>query len=316
MKSRPWIVGKGHAGIGEPSFMGDRGTNKPAPEEWHTGEGRPIGQRCCFPGKMWYYLQENQKKGGGGFLPRNAMPSTRTILMIGTALLVGSAAILLAVRAENQRIRADKDVPASGQTTIILPRPNHAGTTSIEQALRERRSHRVYEQDPLSLVETAQLLWAAQGVTHRDGFRTAPSAGALYPLETYLVTGGGKYLPAGVYRYQPQRHQLTLVQSGDLRGKLCAAALRQPAVCNAPASIVFSAVFARTTGKYGKRGVRFTHMEAGSAAQNVALQAVSLNLGTVVIGSFDDDAVQKTLSMPATEAPLAIMPVGRKRPAE
>ena len=203
-----------------------------------------------------------------------------------------------------------KTVTVSLKGTLHLPSPLDESTISIEEALRERRSQREYRQAPLSLEEVGQLLWAAQGITHGRGFRTAPSAGALYPLETYLVAGEVANLRSGVYRYLPHGHQLAPVLFGDMRKQLCSASLNQEPVCFAPAAIVFSAVYARSTGKYGRRGIRYAHMEAGAAAQNISLQAVSLQLGTVVIGAFDDDQVREVLSMPAKEDPLLIMPVG------
>jgi SagB-type dehydrogenase family enzyme len=193
---------------------------------------------------------------------------------------------------------------------IRLPEPRYDSTTSIEKALLKRRSVRDYKDEPLTLTEVAQLLWAAQGITDPRGFRTAPSAGALYPLELYVVAGNVKNLSNGIYRYRPHSHDLLRVVQGDKRTDLCHAALGQPSVKDAAAVIVFSGVYERTTGKYGARGIRYVHIEVGHAAQNVYLQAVSLNLGTVVIGAFHDDAVKRILSMPAREQPLCIMPVG------
>lgn len=243
------------------------------------------------------------------------MLTREKIIVLFAALLIVAALILLSVRCEREKPMTDKTVPVSGQMVIPLPRPKLESATSVEKALRERRSHRDYGTGPLSLEEIAQLLWAAQGVTHGRGMRTAPSAGALYPLETYLVSGDVRSLPAGVYRYLPHKHGLALVRSGDVRRQLREASLHQDPVGSAPAAVVFSAVFARSTGKYGKRGVRYAQMEAGIAAQNLGLQAVSLDLGTVVIGAFDDDAVRAVLSMPSTEDPMIIMPVGRIRAA-
>lgn len=200
--------------------------------------------------------------------------------------------------------------PVTG--TIHLPKPRYESQTSVEKALLERRSKREYRNEQLTLNEVGQLLWAAEGITHERGYRTAPSAGALYPLETYVVAGNVKNLPAGFYRYIPRRHELVPIFPGDIRPELCNAALYQESIREAPASLVFSAVFARTTGKYGKRGIRYVHMEAGNASQNVSLQAVSLNIGTVVIGAFDDEAVRRALSLPLEEEPMLIMPAGKK----
>jgi SagB-type dehydrogenase family enzyme len=200
------------------------------------------------------------------------------------------------------------------KTEIIkLPEPIKDSATSIEEALLNRRSVRSYKDSPLTLSEVSQLLWAAQGVTSARGLRTAPSAGALYPLEVYVVSGNVDGLPDGVYQYRPDKHEIALVVRGDKRGELCRAALGQTSVRNAAAVIVFSAVYERTGMKYGDRGIQYVHMETGHAAQNVFLQAVPLELGTVVIGAFYDGAVREVLKMPDGEQPLYIMPVGRKK---
>jgi len=197
--------------------------------------------------------------------------------------------------------------------TIKLPEPVQDSNISIEEALLKRRSVRSYQESPLTLAEVSQLLWAAQGITSPRGLRTAPSAGALYPLEIYLVAGNVDDLPDGVYNYRPDKHELARVVKGDKRVELCNAALGQTSVRNAAAVIIFSAVRERTTMKYGDRGIKYVHIETGHAAQNVFLQATSLNLGTVVIGAFHDEAVKKVLTMSDMEEPLYIMPVGRMK---
>ena len=195
--------------------------------------------------------------------------------------------------------------------TIKLPGPVQDSKTSIEKAIRERRSVRSFRESPLTLAEVSQLLWAAQGITSPRGLRTAPSAGALYPLEIYLIAGNVDALPDGVYHYRPIRHELVRVIAGDRRSELCTAALGQSSVRNAAAVIVLAAVYERTTVKYGERGIQYVHMETGHAAQNVSLQAVPLSLGTVVIGAFQDAEVRKVLKVPDREQPLYVMPVGR-----
>jgi SagB-type dehydrogenase family enzyme len=198
------------------------------------------------------------------------------------------------------------------QDVIRLPEPKYGSSTSVEKALRERRSVRTYKNVPLMFSEVSQLLWAVQGITDPQGFRTAPSAGALYPLEVYLVAGNVNNLPAGVYKYRPRVHELIRIATGDKRSELSAAALGQPWVNDGAVVIILSAVYERTTRKYGDRGIRYVHIEAGHAAQNVYLQSVSLHLGTVVIGAFDDRQVKKVILMAPQEEPLIIMPVGRK----
>lgn len=164
---------------------------------------------------------------------------------------------------------------------------------------------------PLTLAEVSQLLWAAQGITGPGGKRTAPSAGALYPLELYIVSGKVDGLPSGIYRYAPERHSLQGIAQGDRRRELCDAALGQSSIRTAAAVIVLSGVYDRTTVKYGERGIRYVHMEAGHAAQNIYLQAVPLGLGTVVIGAFRDEEVRKVMKMAERERPLYIMPTGK-----
>jgi SagB-type dehydrogenase family enzyme len=196
--------------------------------------------------------------------------------------------------------------------TIKLLEPRYNSKVSIEKALLERRSVREYKNRSMTLAEISQLLWASQGITDLGrGFRTAPSAGALYPLEVYVVAGNVDSLPDGIYKYKPYGHELVRIVKGDKRAELCAAALGQPSVKNNAAVIVFSAVYERTTRKYGERGIRYVHMEVGHAAQNIYLQSVSLNLGTSVVGAFDDREVKRVMNMPDEEQPLCIMPVGK-----
>ena len=195
---------------------------------------------------------------------------------------------------------------------MALPKPRRQGPLSVEEAIASRRSVREYADGSLTLDQLSQLLWSAQGITDsRYGLRSAPSAGALYPLEVYAAVEHVDGLRAGVYRYVPRRHSLELVLAGSVRAQLARDALSQAAVGDAPVTLAFAAVFARTTGKYGERGRRYVHMEVGHAAQNVYLQAAAFGLGTVVIGAFDDGAVGRTLRLRGGEEPLCLMPVGR-----
>ena len=200
-------------------------------------------------------------------------------------------------------------------TSIRFPEPKYRSDMSIEQALLERRSIRDYGTEPLTFADVGQLLWAAQGITKPGGYtvtlRTAPSAGALYPLELYLAVGNADDLLAGVYKYEPLKHALNLIAEGDIRDELCRAALRQSCIRDAAMVMVFSAVYERATKYYGERGIRYLYMEVGHAAQNVHLQVISLNLGTVVIGAFDDAGVKRILNMEDNEEPLYLMPIGR-----
>jgi SagB-type dehydrogenase family enzyme len=195
---------------------------------------------------------------------------------------------------------------------INLPEPRYDSDVSIEQSLLNRRSTRSYTGEPLTLQEVSQLLWAAQGFTDPRGFRTAPSAGALYPLELYLVAGDVEGLTAGVYRYRPGIHQLVKTMEGDKRAELASAALGQSWVEEGAISIVFTAIYEVTTVKYGERGIRYVHMEAGHAAQNLCLQATALGLGIVTVGAFNDEQLAELLNLPGDRQPLYVIPVGRK----
>ncbi len=195
---------------------------------------------------------------------------------------------------------------------ISLPEPVRSGEKSLEALLQQRRSVREYQQAALDLSAIGQLLWAAQGITDPQGFRTAPSAGALYPLELYVVSGNVDGLSPGVYHYHPNKHRLQQTATGDLRHILARAALDQPWVKAAAAVVVITAVYDRTTRKYGERGIRYVHMEIGHAAQNLFLQAEALGLAAVVVGAFEDDAVATALKLPTDVQPLMLIPVARK----
>jgi SagB-type dehydrogenase family enzyme len=203
--------------------------------------------------------------------------------------------------------------PEWGSDIIELPEPQYDSDVSIEQSLLRRRSIRSYTGESLTLQEVAQLLWAAQGVTDPTGFRTAPSAGALYPLELYVVTGDVQDLSPGVYRYEPLEHRLVGTMEGDKRAELADAALGQTFVGEGALVVVFTAVYERTTGKYGDRGISYVHMEVGHAAQNLCLQAAAMDLGVVTVGAFYDEEVGELLDLPGDEQPLYVIPVGRKQ---
>ncbi len=196
---------------------------------------------------------------------------------------------------------------------IPLPAPALAGAVSVEQALAQRRSVRDFHAGPLSQTELGQLLWAAQGITHPRGLRTAPSAGALYPLEVYLVAGEVEGLAAAVYHYRPDGHGLAKIADGDRRRPLSRAAHLQSWIRDAGVVIVLAAEFKRTTRKYGKRGTRYVHMEVGHAAENLLLQAAVLGLGAVPVGAFADREVAEVVALPDKIEPLMLLPVGRKQ---
>jgi SagB-type dehydrogenase family enzyme len=200
--------------------------------------------------------------------------------------------------------------PVRSDSVIKLPPPDTIGHVTVEQALWHRRSVRAFADESLSLKQVGQLLWAAQGLNRGLVGRTAPSAGATYPMELYLVAGKVKGLKPGVYHYEIDGHLLVLMQAGDHRADLAEAALGQGSISSAPAVLVLAADFSRTAQRYAERAPRYVYMEAGHVGENVHLQCEALGLGTVMIGAFQDDRVKKSLG--TGQEPLYIMPVGRK----
>lgn len=194
---------------------------------------------------------------------------------------------------------------------VELPQPTVSGAMPVEESLQSRRSVREFGEGALRLEDVSQLLWAAQGTTDPRGYRTAPSAGALYPLELYVLVGDVDNLTSGLYRYRTGDHHLLRARTEDLREALSAAALFQRWIAEAPAVIVFTAVYDRTAAKYGERAPRYVYMEVGHAAQNIYLQATARGLGTTFVGAFDDRRVSEVLELPADHAPLGLMPIGR-----
>ncbi|MDD2901478.1 MAG: SagB/ThcOx family dehydrogenase [Syntrophales bacterium] len=197
---------------------------------------------------------------------------------------------------------------------VKLPPPALKGSVSVEEALQARRTVRRFASRSLDLQQISQLLWATQGITDPRGLRTAPSAGATYPLEIYLVVGdhGVTGLAPGIYRYLPKGHALELTLKGDYRAPVARACLGQSWMATAPVMVVFAAEFKRCTARYGNRGVMYTHMEVGHAGENLFLQTQALRLAAGIVGAFTDQALSHTLNLPREHEPLLIMPVGYK----
>ncbi len=199
----------------------------------------------------------------------------------------------------------------NSESNFTLPAPSYDGKVSVEQALFARRSVRSFNPDSLSLEEISQLLWSAQGISSPRGYRTAPSAGALYPLEVYIIVGYVKDLLAGIYKYNIREHALMIMVDGDRRNDICRAALQQRFIAKAPVVLLFCTVKERVTSKYGERGLKYIFMEVGHAAQNVCLQAVALGLKTTVVGAFRDTEVKTIAELDNNELPVYIIPIGR-----
>lgn len=199
--------------------------------------------------------------------------------------------------------------PFEGETPVILPgeklllpQPSLKGPLSLEEVLKARRSVRVFQEKELSLKQVGQLLWAAQGITSPDGKRTAPSAGALYPLEVY-------YFCSQFWgRYDPEEHSLEVLGRGDKREEISRASFNQSWIAQAPGIFVIVGFVERTAVKYGERAERYVTLEAGHACQNILLEAVALGLGGTSVGAFWDDEINSILKVQAL--PLYVVPVG------
>lgn len=199
------------------------------------------------------------------------------------------------------------------KTFYPLPKASLDGTVSVEQAISNRRSVRHFDSSPLPLSHISQLLWAAQGITDKSGFRAAPSAGAIYPVTVYVTIRNVTDIRPGLYKYIPEKHALLEIISDDISHQLAAACWNQPYVTQSAANIILTGDYQKIGLRYGERGIQYTHMEIGHISQNIYLACETLGLGTVAIGAFSDAKLKKLLLLPEKEVPLYIMPVGKKQ---
>ncbi|MBU0986487.1 MAG: SagB/ThcOx family dehydrogenase [Proteobacteria bacterium] len=194
-----------------------------------------------------------------------------------------------------------------------LPNPRLKGDVSVEEAIKHRRTVRSYLSKPLTLEQFSQILWAAQGITDARGYkRSAPSGGALYPMDIFVVAGdnGVKELKAGIYHYEPHQHAVLLITEGDLRKDVAGTALSQMWMARAPLNLVITSEYSRITSKYGTRGERYAMIEAGHVGQNIFLQAEALGLRAGIVGAFHDNDVIRVMKISGSHEPLLILPVG------
>ncbi|MHC1780590.1 MAG: SagB/ThcOx family dehydrogenase [Bacteroidales bacterium] len=233
-------------------------------------------------------------------------------------------ALLTFITASSQEMQNRESImkATEGEKTVYyLPAPSIKGEISVEESLNSRRSRRSFLPDGVTDKDLSQILWAAYGVTKpstnpniKGGLRTAPSAGARYPLEIYAVIGNIPGIEPGFYKYDATAHKIVMVIAGDLRKELTAASLNQKMIQDAPFSVFYSAVYSRITDRYGDRGrERYVCMDLGHSAQNVYLQAEALKLGTCAIGAFNDEMVKNVLKVQEPEVPLYLMPIGKAK---
>jgi len=195
---------------------------------------------------------------------------------------------------------------------ISLSPPQTEGGAPVWDVFRKRCSVRRFGNEPLQEAELSQLLWAAQGITRVNrgfGYRTAPSAGALYPVETYLVVHAVEGIEPGVYHYGVEKHELDQLKTGDFRVAVARAALDQEIAYWANVVFVWTAVFERSKWKYRQRAYRYVYLDAGHIAQNVALGAVALGLGSCQIAALYDDEVNGLLDADGVDESAIYMTV-------
>lgn len=228
-------------------------------------------------------------------------------------LFITALILMMGVSQESPAVSPEND------KVIILPAPSLKGTMSVEEALQQRRSRRQFLDRELSMEQLSQILWSAYGITVkrddypvlRGGLRTAPSAGALYPLEIYVMVGNVKGIEPGLYKYNSKDHSILCTISEDLRKEASSAAYNQKMIKDAPAVLFYSAAYERCSKKYGERGKeRYVCMDLGHSAENVYLQTEALHLGTCAVGAFSDEALKKLFQLPADEEPIYMMPIG------
>jgi len=195
---------------------------------------------------------------------------------------------------------------ATQSTVVQLPEPKTKGKLSLEQALTHWRSVAKFATEPLDFVQLGQLAWAGQGIVDKQtGIRTAPSPGGVYPLRLYLAT------PRGLFLYNPAEHYLESVLESDVRGALAAAVSARVAVAEAPCDIIIAADVRAVTSRFGVQGRKLMFFEAGRVAQNIQLQAASMELGTVSVGLFDPARVRRVCNLAGGLEPLYIICAGR-----
>ena len=195
-----------------------------------------------------------------------------------------------------------KSYPSS--KTIQLPKSLQEATIGFTEVLRRRKSIRAFSNQPLSMGDLGFLLWASTGiqrVEHGYEFRTAPSAGALYPIETYIAANNVEDVEEGIYHYNIKNHLLEEIKTGNFGDALAHAALDQKMCATASVVFIWTAVFRRSKWKYKQRAYRYIYLDAGHVAENLALAAASITCGSCQVGAFFDDEINSIVGIDGTE---------------
>jgi SagB-type dehydrogenase family enzyme len=196
-----------------------------------------------------------------------------------------------------------KKFPAALRHISINP-PEQKGGKPIWEAIVQRRSYREFSFDPITFAELSQLLWATQGITARVwgyDFRAVPSAGALYPIETYVAVHRVNDLNPGLYHFDIRENHLILLKEGNLGQSLSRAGLGQEMLAEASCVFVWTAIVKRSKWKYRQRAYRYVYMDVGHIGQNLYLAATAMNLGCCTVGAFYDEEVDRLIGIDGRE---------------
>jgi SagB-type dehydrogenase family enzyme len=200
---------------------------------------------------------------------------------------------------------------------LKLDAPSQAQMSQLFDTIAQRRSVRNFAGTPVTLPQLSQLLWATQGITLREDearLRAAPSAGGLYPVETYVAINSGDGIGAGLYHYNIEEFSLEKLKGGSVGPALADACLGQMFMATCAAAFIWTAIYKRVMWRYGKRGVRYIFMDAGHIGENLQLAAAALGLGCCAVGSFYDEEVSALLGLDGKdEFPVYLSVVGAPR---
>jgi len=194
---------------------------------------------------------------------------------------------------------------------------NQRGGKSLWEAIAQRRSIREFSDQPITFSELSQLIWATQGITLKAWgyeFRASPSAGALYPIETYLIASRVEEIPSGLYHYNVKETQLIFLKEGHFGLDICQAGLGQEMLEEAACVFVWTAIVERSKWKYRERAYRYIYMDVGHIGQTFYLAATALNLGCCTVGAFFDSEVDRVIGVDGKkEISVYLGAVGRFR---
>ncbi len=268
----------------------------------HTATIHSVLLRICRNTRMYYIVTAIVVLLTTTFTPGVYSEDAEKELSIGESFHYETTLTWRGVLGDLFRNKPEKPPQYKNYTdtmTIKLPEPEYQRIT-LEEAIKKRRSVRNYSGKPVTMSQLSQLVFSAQGTTGKTygkPLRTTPSAGALYPFEIYVIANNVDTLDQGIYHYGVLNHTLELVESGDFRKKITSAGLKQEMLGDSDVVFVLSAIFDRTRHKYGERGFRYVYIEAGHISQNIYLQAVSLGLGSVGVGAFLDNEVNRLIGV-------------------